>query len=62
MTNILRHLAIELDLDSDLDIGSMDGGSELDDRELDQPEVRRYFSSDLASCNSNDDIFGAPLV
>eukprot|EP00243_Klebsormidium_subtile_P010652 TRINITY_DN5755_c0_g1_i1.p1 TRINITY_DN5755_c0_g1~~TRINITY_DN5755_c0_g1_i1.p1 ORF type:complete len:363 (+),score=25.69 TRINITY_DN5755_c0_g1_i1:477-1565(+) len=38
MTKLLRHLAIELDLDSDLDIGSMDGGSELDDRELDQPE------------------------
>lgn len=43
MTQLLRHLAIELDLDSDLDIGSMDGGSELDDRELDQPEVCSSF-------------------
>jgi hypothetical protein len=40
MTKLLKHLAVELDLDSDLDFGSMDAGSELDERDLDLTEVR----------------------
>jgi hypothetical protein len=38
MTKLLKHLAVELDLDSDLDFGSMDAGSELDERDLDLTE------------------------